>query len=135
RQRILPRGQRIRSAAASDREIIKKGFQTSKSREVLREWMKRKRKRKESASTNRKGCDFGYAPAVSSCEGVHSVDTCTVAAPDVTTAFAVQTPTAPRWAVGFFGSGGPPGHPFGLVTQPTSDWPPIICANPSYRRT
>ena len=43
-----------------------------------------------------KGCDIGYAPATSSCEGANSVDACTVAALDVITAFAVQTPTAPR---------------------------------------
>ena|ERR1700719_3058963 len=39
-----------------------------------------------------KGCDFGYAPAASSCEGANSVDACTVAAPDAITAFAVPNP-------------------------------------------
>jgi hypothetical protein len=38
---------------------------------------------------NSKGCDIGYAPAICSCEGAKSVDTCTVAALDVITAFAV----------------------------------------------
>ncbi len=27
-----------------------------------------------------KGCDIGYALAISSCEGAHSVETCTVTA-------------------------------------------------------
>ena len=41
---------------------------------------------------NRKGCDIGYAPAISSCEGANSVDACTVAALDAITAFAVPNP-------------------------------------------
>jgi len=41
---------------------------------------------------NRKGCDIGYAPSASSCERANSVDTCTVAALDVITAFAVPNP-------------------------------------------
>jgi hypothetical protein len=41
---------------------------------------------------NRKGCDIGYAPAIGSCEEANSVDTCTVAALDVITAFAVPNP-------------------------------------------
>jgi hypothetical protein len=44
------------------------------------------------ATANRKGRDFGYAPAISSCEGANSVDTCTVAALDAITAFAVPNP-------------------------------------------
>jgi hypothetical protein len=39
-----------------------------------------------------KGCDIGYAPATSSCEGANSVDACTVAALDAITAFAVPNP-------------------------------------------
>ena len=39
-----------------------------------------------------KGCDIGYAPAISSCEGANSVDACTVAALDAITAFAVPNP-------------------------------------------
>jgi len=42
-----------------------------------------------------KGCDFGYALATSSCEGVSSEDTCTIAAPDAITAFAVPNPSHP----------------------------------------
>src|SRR5947199_7549014 len=42
--------------------------------------------------TNSKGCDIGYALAADSCEGVNSVDTCTVTALDATTAFAVPNP-------------------------------------------
>jgi len=42
--------------------------------------------------TNGKGCDLGYAPAICSCERAYSVDTCTVAALDVITAFAVPNP-------------------------------------------
>jgi hypothetical protein len=41
---------------------------------------------------NGKGCDIGYAPATSSCEEANSVDTCTVAALDAITAFAVPNP-------------------------------------------
>jgi hypothetical protein len=41
----------------------------------------------------RKDCDFGYAPAVHSCEGVYDPDTCTVAVLDATTAFAVSNPS------------------------------------------
>jgi hypothetical protein len=42
-----------------------------------------------------KGCDIGYAPATSSCEEASSVDTCTIAALDVITAFAVPNPNCP----------------------------------------
>jgi len=41
---------------------------------------------------NRKGCDFGYALAADSCEGVTGVDACTVTALDAITAFAVPNP-------------------------------------------
>jgi hypothetical protein len=44
---------------------------------------------------NSKGCDIGYVPAASSCEEANSVDTCTVAALDVITAFAVPNPNCP----------------------------------------
>src|SRR5215471_15216067 len=43
--------------------------------------------------TNGKGCDIGYAPAICSCERAYSVDTCTVAALDAITAFAVPNPS------------------------------------------
>jgi hypothetical protein len=42
--------------------------------------------------SNRKGCDFGYAPSANSCEGVNNVDACTVTALDAITAFAVPSP-------------------------------------------
>src|SRR5260370_19437064 len=45
-----------------------------------------------SSAGNRKGCDIGYAPAISSCEEANRVDTCTVAALDAITAFAVPNP-------------------------------------------
>jgi hypothetical protein len=44
------------------------------------------------AHTKGKGRGIGYALATSSCEGVGSVDACTVAAPDAITAFAVPNP-------------------------------------------
>src|SRR5215470_10458122 len=46
-------------------------------------------------SRNGKGCDLGYAPAIGSCERTYSVDTRTVAALDVITAFAVPNPNSP----------------------------------------
>jgi hypothetical protein len=51
---------------------------------------------------NRKGCDIGYAPAISSCERANSVDTCTIAALDVITAFAVPNPNCPSQAQSVF---------------------------------
>ena len=56
---------------------------------------------------NGKGCDFGYAPAVDSCEGVAGVDACTVAALGAITAFAVPN-LGGNLAIPsiFFGSGG-----------------------------
>jgi hypothetical protein len=45
-----------------------------------------------SAPENGKGCDIGYAPAISSCEGADSVDARTVAALDAITAFAIPNP-------------------------------------------
>jgi len=44
---------------------------------------------------NSKGCDIGYALAISSCEGANSVDACTVTALDAITAFAVPNPNCP----------------------------------------
>lgn len=40
----------------------------------------------------RKGYDIGYALAANSCEGVNSVEACTVIAPDAITAFTVPNP-------------------------------------------
>ena len=51
---------------------------------------------------NKKGCGIGYALAADSCEGVSSVDTCTVAAPDAITAFAVPNPNSPSQGSRFF---------------------------------
>jgi len=47
------------------------------------------------AGRKRKGCDIGYAPAIGSCEEANSVDTRTIAALDVITAFAVPYPNCP----------------------------------------
>ena len=44
------------------------------------------------AAEKKKGRDIGYAPTINSCEGVNSVDTCTITALDVITAFAVPNP-------------------------------------------
>jgi hypothetical protein len=41
---------------------------------------------------NRKGRDIGYALAASSCEGANNVESCTITAFDVITAFAVPYP-------------------------------------------
>ena len=49
--------------------------------------------KEEMAGEKRKGCDFGYALAANSCEGVTGVDACTVTAFDMTTAFAVPDPS------------------------------------------
>jgi len=47
---------------------------------------------RSSCRKNGKGCDIGYAPAISSCEGAISVDARTVAALDAITAFADPNP-------------------------------------------
>jgi hypothetical protein len=74
------------------------------------------------SAENRKGCDIGYAPAIFSCEEADSVDTCTVAALDAITAFAVSKPQLLlAESVGFFGSGCSSGPPVEQITQPTSD--------------
>ncbi len=49
-----------------------------------------------------KGCGLGYALAVNSCEGVSSVDACTVAAPDAITALAVPNPSCSSQGSWFF---------------------------------
>jgi hypothetical protein len=49
-----------------------------------------------------KGCDIGYALAISSCEGVNSVEACTVTALDAITAFAVPNPNCPSQSCRFF---------------------------------
>src|SRR6267154_3036266 len=54
------------------------------------------------APVNSKGCDIGYALAISSCEGANSVDACTVTALDAITAFAVPNPNCPSQSRRFF---------------------------------
>jgi hypothetical protein len=49
-----------------------------------------------------KGCDIGYALAISSCEEVDSVEACTVTALDAITAFAVPNPNCPSLSRRFF---------------------------------
>jgi hypothetical protein len=51
---------------------------------------------------NGKGCDFGYALAIGSCERAHSVEACTVTALDAITAFAVPNPNYPSQGRRFF---------------------------------
>jgi hypothetical protein len=101
-----------------------------------------------------KGCDIGYGLATNSCEGVNSVDACTVTALDAITAFAVPDPNLLlAEPVGFFGFGSPANHftgrdhpayfgsatvYFGQPFQPSTkaiiikDWQmstPMICAS------
>jgi hypothetical protein len=49
-----------------------------------------------------KGCDIGYALAISSCEGANSVEACTVTALDAITAFAVPNPNCSSQSRRFF---------------------------------
>jgi len=49
-----------------------------------------------------KGCDIGYALAVTSCEGANNVETCTVTALDAITAFAVPNPNSSSQSRRFF---------------------------------
>jgi hypothetical protein len=51
----------------------------------------RERQAKDSGG-NRKGRDIGYALAANSCEGANDVESCTITAFDVITAFAVPYP-------------------------------------------
>ena len=59
-----------------------------------------------------KGCDIGYALAISSCEEANSVETCTVTALDAITAFAVPNPNYPSQSRRFFQVWLPVGLPF-----------------------
>src|SRR5271167_3935666 len=81
-----------------------------------------------------KGRDLGYALAASSCEGAHSVEYAPSRPLMRSLLSQFQTPTTPRRAVGFFGSGHSPGHPSELITQLTLDWLTFILANPFSRR-
>ncbi len=49
-----------------------------------------------------KGRGLGYALVANSCEGVSSLDACTVAAPDAITAFAVPNPSCSSQGSWFF---------------------------------
>jgi hypothetical protein len=49
-----------------------------------------------------KGCDMGYALAISSCEGANRVEACTVTALDAITAFAVPNPNHSSQSRRFF---------------------------------
>jgi hypothetical protein len=49
-----------------------------------------------------KGRDIGYALAANSCEGVNSVEACTITALDVITAFAVPNPSCSSQTSWFF---------------------------------
>ncbi len=82
-----------------------------------------------------KSRDIGYALAASSCEGVNSVEACTVTASDVTTAFAAFNPN-PLLAkvVGFFGSKRSANHFTETITQSTSDRQRFNETNPFDRR-
>jgi len=83
-----------------------------------------------------KGCDFGYALAANSCEGVDSVDACTVTALDATTAFAVPDPNGSSQSPSVFsGPGVQRIASSDQITQLTSDRLRFIEANPfSHRR-
>ena len=62
---------------------------------VVEKWFERDRvwqRAAGKAAGNRKGRDIGYALAVSSCEGASNVESCTITAFDVITAFAVPNP-------------------------------------------
>ncbi|HET9789735.1 MAG TPA: hypothetical protein VFR08_00375 [Candidatus Angelobacter sp.] len=84
---------------------------------------------------NSKGCDIGYALAASSCEGVNSVDACTVTASDVIAAFATSGPNLLlAKLVGFFGSERPANYFALAITQSTSDRQRFIETNPFDRR-
>ena len=56
----------------------------------------------ENAGGKGKGCDIGYALAISSCEGANSVEARTVTALDAITAFAVPNPNCPSQSRRFF---------------------------------
>jgi hypothetical protein len=49
-----------------------------------------------------KGCDIGYALAISSCEGANNVEARTVTALDAITTFAVPNPNCPSQSRRFF---------------------------------
>jgi hypothetical protein len=59
-----------------------------------------------------KGCDIGYALAISSCEEANSVEACAVTALDAITAFAVPNPNYSSQSRRFFQVWLPVGLPF-----------------------
>jgi hypothetical protein len=70
-----------------------------------------------------KGRDIGYALAIRSCEGADSVETCTVTAFDVITAFAVPDPNGSSQSPSVFsGPALPRVTSLKQITQLTSDW-------------
>jgi hypothetical protein len=76
--------------------------------------------------SNRKGCDFGYAPSANSCEGANNVDACTVTALDAITAFAVPSPNGHLAAPSVFS-----GLEVQQVAQPNPS-PSLLQASYSY---
>jgi len=70
--------------------------------------------------------DIGYTLAARSCEGADCVGYAPSRPLMRSLLSQFQTPTTPRRAVGFFGSGRSPGRPSELITQLTLDWPPFI---------
>ena len=65
----------------------------------------------EGEKTKLKGRDLGYALAANSCEGAGRVESCTITALDVITAFAVLTPAASSQSSRFFRVRSPTGLP------------------------
>ena len=89
----------------------------------------------ERSDKNKRSCDIGYALAASSCEGVNSVDACTVTASDVIAAFATSGPNLLlAKLVGFFGSERPANYFAMAITQSTLDRQRFIEAKPFDRR-
>ena len=72
------------------------------------------------APENSKGCDIGYALAISSCEGANSVDACTVTALDAITAFAVPNPNCSSQSQSVFSG------PVALRVAPFSRSPSLL---------
>src|SRR5579864_1476021 len=90
--------------------------------------------REEEGWKKGKGRDLGYALATNSCEGAIGVEYAPSRPSMRSLLSQFQTPTTPRRAVGFFGSGRSLGRPNELITQLTLDWLLFILANPFSRR-
>jgi hypothetical protein len=78
-------------------------------------------RRGKNAAGKGKGRDIGYALAANSCEGAISVEYAPSRPLMRSLLSQFQTPTTPRRAVGFFGSGRSPGRPSERITQLTLD--------------